>query len=165
MPTYEFRCPAGHQFDRLMKMSESVPELPCPECGETAVRQMSGGAGLVFKGSGFYLTDYGRNAHRTSGPASPGGASSGGESKPGGGDAKPAAESKPSKPASESKGSSSGKGSGSGSGGGIQSPMIRIDIDGNVLLFAVNPMWRMNTQGLYAIVMNAVMEMSTSASR
>lgn len=105
-----------------MKMSESVPELPCPECGETALRQMSGGAGLVFKGSGFYLTDYGRNAHRTSGPAKPDAGAAGGESKSGGsGDAKPAAESKSAKPSGESKGSpsggSSGGGSGSGSGG------------------------------------------------
>ena len=84
MPTYEFRCPAGHTFDRFMKMSESVPELPCPDCGQTAQRQVSGGAGLVFKGSGFYLTDYGRNAHRTSGPASGAGASAGSDSKSGG---------------------------------------------------------------------------------
>lgn len=117
MPTYEFRCPAGHTFDRLMKMSESVPELPCPECGQTALRQMSGGAGLVFKGSGFYLTDYGRNAHRTSGPANAGSASSGSESKSTGGDSK-SGDSKPAKPPGESKGSSSSSSSGSSSSGG-----------------------------------------------
>jgi putative FmdB family regulatory protein len=65
MPTYEYRCPEGHTFDRFAKMSESAAELPCPTCGKVAVRQVSGGAGLVFKGSGFYLTDYGKNAHRT----------------------------------------------------------------------------------------------------
>jgi putative FmdB family regulatory protein len=119
MPTYEFRCPAGHQFDRLMKMSESVPELPCPECGETALRQMSGGAGLVFKGSGFYLTDYGRNAHRTSGPLTPGSASSGGESKSSGGsEGKSSGDGKSTKPSSESKSSSSGSSAGSSSGSG-----------------------------------------------
>ena len=65
MPTYEFRCPDGHVFDRFYrKISDSVSELPCPECGKIATRQLSGGAGLVFKGSGFYLTDYGKNAHR-----------------------------------------------------------------------------------------------------
>lgn len=65
MPTYEFRCPDGHVFDRFYrKMSDAVSELPCPVCGKTATRQLSGGAGLVFKGSGFYLTDYGKNAHR-----------------------------------------------------------------------------------------------------
>ena len=67
MPTYEYRCPEGHRFDRFAKMSEAADELPCPECGKPATRQLSGGAGLVFKGSGFYLTDYGKNAHRKGG--------------------------------------------------------------------------------------------------
>ena len=81
MPTYEYRCPEGHRFERFAKMSEAAAELPCPECGKLAARQLSGGAGLVFKGSGFYLTDYGKNAHRKGG--ADGGAkseSSGGES-------------------------------------------------------------------------------------
>ncbi len=64
MPTYEFRCPNGHEFERFLKMSEASSHLPCPECGAAAERLVSGGAGLLFKGSGFYLTDYGRNAHR-----------------------------------------------------------------------------------------------------
>src|SRR5207248_7422313 len=68
MPTYEYRCPDGHRFERLAKMSEAAAELPCPECGKIATRQLSGGAGLVFKGSGFYLTDYGKNAHRGTAP-------------------------------------------------------------------------------------------------
>jgi putative FmdB family regulatory protein len=68
MPTYEFRCPSGHSFERFYrKMSDAVTELECPVCGKVATRQLSGGAGLVFKGSGFYLTDYGRNAHRNDG--------------------------------------------------------------------------------------------------
>ena len=65
MPTYAFRCPKGHEFDRFYRtMSGAATELPCPECGAVAERQISGGAGLSFKGSGFYLTDYGKNAHR-----------------------------------------------------------------------------------------------------
>jgi len=68
MPTYEFRCPSGHSFERFYrKMADAVTELECPVCGKVATRQLSGGAGLVFKGSGFYLTDYGRNAHRKDG--------------------------------------------------------------------------------------------------
>jgi len=65
MPTYEFRCPNGHEFDKFFKTISTAPaELPCSKCGEIASRQLSGGAGLHFKGSGFYLTDYGKNAHR-----------------------------------------------------------------------------------------------------
>jgi putative FmdB family regulatory protein len=65
MPTYEFRCPEGHEFERFYKTMSTAPsEVPCPECGAVAIRQLSGGGGLVFKGSGFYLTDYGKNAHR-----------------------------------------------------------------------------------------------------
>jgi putative FmdB family regulatory protein len=65
MPTYEFRCPKGHEFTHFYKtMSTALSQLPCPQCGAVADRQLSAGAGLVFKGSGFYLTDYGKNAHR-----------------------------------------------------------------------------------------------------
>lgn len=72
MPTYEFLCPNGHEFERFVsKISDSQSEIPCPDCGQVATRQISGGAGLVFKGSGFYLTDYGKNAHR--GGAAPSG--------------------------------------------------------------------------------------------
>jgi putative FmdB family regulatory protein len=71
MPTYEFRCPEGHEFEKFYrKISDAPMELACPECGKIAPRLVSGGAALLFKGSGFYLTDYGKNAHRTSGTSS-----------------------------------------------------------------------------------------------
>ena len=60
MPTYEYECPAGHEFELLQKMSEK-PRAKCPVCGRMASRKISGGAGLVFKGSGFYITDYGKD--------------------------------------------------------------------------------------------------------
>jgi putative FmdB family regulatory protein len=60
MPTYEYRCPQGHQFELLQKMSQPA-RAKCPQCGKPAVRQISGGAGLIFKGTGFYITDYGKD--------------------------------------------------------------------------------------------------------
>ena len=73
MPTYEYRCPKGHDFEHFFgRISESTSTFPCPACGELAERRISGGAGLVFKGSGFYLTDYGKNAHRGAAPAGAG---------------------------------------------------------------------------------------------
>ena len=60
MPTYEYQCPDGHLFEKLQKMSDK-PQAKCPVCGKPATRKISGGAGLVFKGSGFYITDYGKD--------------------------------------------------------------------------------------------------------
>jgi putative FmdB family regulatory protein len=60
MPTYEYQCPEGHDFELFQKMSDK-PRAKCPTCGKPAMRRISGGAGLVFKGSGFYITDYGKD--------------------------------------------------------------------------------------------------------
>lgn len=60
MPTYEYRCVEGHAFERIQKMTDK-PLTKCPECGAKASRQISGGSGLIFKGSGFYITDYGKD--------------------------------------------------------------------------------------------------------
>ena len=69
MPTYEFRCPNGHTFERFYRsIGTSEAQTACPECGEMAERILSGGAGLLFKGSGFYLTDYGKDAHKKKAP-------------------------------------------------------------------------------------------------
>lgn len=60
MPTYEYKCrQCGTEFEVVKKIT-ARPGSKCPRCGGKAERQMSAGAGLVFKGSGFYLTDYGR---------------------------------------------------------------------------------------------------------
>jgi putative FmdB family regulatory protein len=70
MPTYEFRCPQGHEFEKFYRsISGAEARATCPECGQPAERIMSA-AGFAFKGSGFYLTDYGKNAHRGTEPAS-----------------------------------------------------------------------------------------------
>ena len=69
MPTYDFVCPSRHEFERFFrKISEAPLEMPCPECGAIAIRKVSGGAGLVFKGSGFYITDYGKDGKKPQGP-------------------------------------------------------------------------------------------------
>ena len=69
MPTYEYRCPEGHEFEKFFRTISGAPTaVNCPTCGKLAERQLSGGAGLLFKGSGFYLTDYGKNAHANKGP-------------------------------------------------------------------------------------------------
>src|SRR5215813_12313540 len=60
MPTYDYQCPEGHEFELFQKMSDK-PKAKCPVCGRMANRKISGGAGLVFKGSGFYITDYGKD--------------------------------------------------------------------------------------------------------
>jgi putative FmdB family regulatory protein len=105
MPTYEYLCPEGHLFDVFQKMSEK-PRAKCPRCGRIAVRQISGGAGLVFKGSGFYITDYGKDGKgpRKESPASAGESSSAADkpsAEKSGGDA-PAAAPAPEKPAEKS---------------------------------------------------------------
>jgi putative FmdB family regulatory protein len=60
MPTYEYECPEGHTFEKFQKMTEK-PRAKCPVCDKAATRKISGGAGLVFRGSGFYITDYGKD--------------------------------------------------------------------------------------------------------
>lgn len=58
MPTYEYRCPVcGNEFEQFQRMSDP-PAAECPTCSTPAERKLSGGAGLLFKGSGFYITDY-----------------------------------------------------------------------------------------------------------
>jgi putative FmdB family regulatory protein len=65
MPTYEYRCPDGHEFEKFVqKISLASSELPCPVCGKMAGRRISAGGGLVFKGSGFYITDYGKDGKK-----------------------------------------------------------------------------------------------------
>ena len=59
MPTYVYRRPDGTTFEAFQKISDP-PLAADPESGEPVERVISGGAGLQFKGSGFYLTDYGR---------------------------------------------------------------------------------------------------------
>ena len=87
MPTSEYRCPKGHLFEHFFRtISSAESRMKCPECGEEAERILSGGTGLLFKGSGFYITDYGKDGkkdqRKAPEPTKSEGGSSGGESKP-----------------------------------------------------------------------------------
>jgi putative FmdB family regulatory protein len=59
MPTYDYECDAcGHSFELFQSITEPV-QKKCPECGKPKLRRLFGtGAAVVFKGSGFYQTDY-----------------------------------------------------------------------------------------------------------
>jgi len=58
MPTYDYECTkCGYTFEVFQKIN-SKPKNKCPKCGGKVKRLISGGCGLIFKGSGFYITDY-----------------------------------------------------------------------------------------------------------
>lgn len=64
MPTYEYRCPScGYEFEEFQSIMDD-PITECPRCHKATHRVISGGAGLIFKGTGFYETDYKRKGER-----------------------------------------------------------------------------------------------------
>ncbi len=64
MPTYEYECNAcGNRFERLQSIT-AKPHSSCPDCGRSAKRLISSGAGLLFKGKGFYITDYRSSSYK-----------------------------------------------------------------------------------------------------
>lgn len=71
MPTYDYACAAcGHVFEIFEKHSENESK-PCPRCRKgRARRRITGGAGVLFKGSGFHVTDYKRSLPTSSAPHS-----------------------------------------------------------------------------------------------
>jgi putative FmdB family regulatory protein len=102
MPTYEYQCKAcGHTLEEFHSITEP-PLTRCPRCDtDNLVRVMGTGGGLIFRGTGFYLTDYKKSGGSPS--------SSGGKS-----GSKPSGESAGSKPSGDSSGSTPPEG---GSGG------------------------------------------------
>ncbi len=67
MPIYEYRCSeCGNVFERFESIQNYQKSLECPVCGAEAHLIISGGNGLIFKGSGFYITDYKRNGSNQS---------------------------------------------------------------------------------------------------
>ncbi|MDR2116086.1 MAG: zinc ribbon domain-containing protein [Planctomycetaceae bacterium] len=67
MPTYEYRCDAcSHEFEEFQYIKDE-PLKKCPNCGKNKLRRLiSGGAAIVFKGSGFYQTDYRSDSYKKS---------------------------------------------------------------------------------------------------
>lgn len=65
MPTYEYACSnCGHAFERFESIT-AKPNGTCPNCRKRkAKRQISAGGGLMFKGSGFYITDYKKTSEK-----------------------------------------------------------------------------------------------------
>src|SRR5947207_7229807 len=104
MPTYEYVCEkCGHQFEKVQSISaESLTVCPKELCAQKkwgkgkVKRAISAGAGLIFKGSGFYITDYRSEKYKEA--AKKDASSSTSDSKKSGGDSKPAAKPSESKP-------------------------------------------------------------------
>ena len=64
MPTYWYRCQTcGHEFEEFQKMSDP-PLRDCPKCGGIIMRVITGGTGMIFKGSGFYTTDHRKESYK-----------------------------------------------------------------------------------------------------
>jgi putative FmdB family regulatory protein len=94
LPTYEYECTAcGHAFEKFQPIT-SKPIRKCPACGKTKVKRLIGtGAGLIFKGSGFYITDYrGESYDKAAKADAPDAAAKSTDAKA---DAKPAGDAKP----------------------------------------------------------------------
>ncbi len=69
MPTYEYEClKCGHAFEAFQRMTDE-PLKRCPSCRGKVRRAISGGAGFLFKGSGFYATDYRSEGYRSAAKA------------------------------------------------------------------------------------------------
>ena len=74
MPTYEYQCEAcGHRFEKFQSI-KAAPIRKCPECGKNSVKRLLGtGAGIIFKGSGFYTTDYRSESYQKAAKSDTGG--------------------------------------------------------------------------------------------
>ena len=73
MPTYDYPCEAcGHELELFQSMTEA-PKKKCPKCKKLTLRRRIGtGGGILFKGSGFYLTDYRSDAYKSAAKAESG---------------------------------------------------------------------------------------------
>jgi putative FmdB family regulatory protein len=83
MPTYDYRCDAcGHEFEEMQSFS-AEPLKTCPKCGQEQLRRLFGtGAAILFKGGGFYETDYKRGEGYKKAEAADSGSAKPADSKP-----------------------------------------------------------------------------------
>ncbi|MGD0389864.1 MAG: zinc ribbon domain-containing protein [Tepidisphaeraceae bacterium] len=105
MPTYQYKCEAcGFEFEKFQSIKAPAVKK-CPQCGKSQVKRLIGmGSGVIFKGGGFYATDYRSESYKSAAKADAGGTSGSSQAKPaGGGDgdsaSKPSGDSKPAAPA------------------------------------------------------------------
>lgn len=103
MPTYDYECEMGHRFEAFQSMKDE-PLQQCVECGAKVKRLIGPGAGFLFRGDGFYITDYRSKSYKEKAKSESGSASKeakGGKSKKeGGSDSKPSKSSGPDKSSS-----------------------------------------------------------------
>jgi putative FmdB family regulatory protein len=103
MPTYEYECTkCGHRFEIFQRMTDAKLEK-CPKCGGKVERLIGPGAGIVFKGSGFYQTDYRSSSYKEAAKSESGAGGSKSEST-GSGSTTPGKADPPKKTPSESQG-------------------------------------------------------------
>lgn len=97
MPTYDYKCQkCGHQFEVFQSMKDDrLTDCPLEECEGPVKRLLGTGAGIIFKGSGFYETDYRSASYKKGQTADKSSGDSGGSSSSGSSDSKPAAPSTP----------------------------------------------------------------------
>lgn len=94
MPTYDYECDGcGHKFEHYQGINDALLKK-CPECGKSKLRRLLGmGGAVVFKGSGFYQTDYRSDSYKKAAaaekPASSGSSSKGESSTPKSSESKP----------------------------------------------------------------------------
>jgi putative FmdB family regulatory protein len=110
MPTYTYKCRrCGREFEKFQKITDP-PGARCPACKGAADRVITGGAGLLFKGGGFYITDYRSEGYKQAA-----------KRESGDGPATGPGETRAEKPSAEKGGSSKG-GAAKGSGGSSEKP-------------------------------------------
>src|SRR3974377_1623797 len=117
MPTYDYICDGcGHQFEAFESI-KAAPQKDCPECQDKKLRRKIGpGAAILFKGSGFYQTDYRSESYKKAAKAEKSSSESGGASKPEGSKSEPSKSDAPKRAGGKSSPSSTSSSSGSSNG-------------------------------------------------